>query len=1461
MTAPVDRYPLSPMQAGMLYHHLSSGGDTAGVDIEQIVCTLPELVDADAMRRAWESVARRHTAFRTSLRWEGEDEPVQEVWNELPLAWREERWNSDPEPDARLDAWLEADRAAGFRLDSPPLWRLALLRQPGESSTLVWTFHHVLLDGRSFPVVLREALGAYDALRAGQPLPNGPARPYREFVDWLRGQRPENAREFWAPRLAGFRAATPVPGAGTGGVEGPRHANIERRLPGVLTRRLQALAADHAFTLATVVQAAWGVLLSRYSGELDVLFGATRACRRSSIPDADGVVGVFINTLPVRVNVDPAAGLVDWLRSLRAAQQEVFAWEHTPLVLVQSWGEVARGTPLFETNIVFDNFELASLLQSQGGPWSRREFKLHERAPFAMTLYAAVDEGLLLTVAHDGRRVGHEAARRVADHLATILEGIAAGGSRTVGELPMLTAGEERLVVREFNRTEREISTRCAHEEFEAHAAHRPAAPAVACGGEELTYGELNIRANRLAHRLRSMGVGPESRVGIAIERSVEMVVAVLGVLKAGGAYVPLDPSFPADRIRFMIDDAGLAAVLTQEHLADALPGVGAPVLSVDSSGESDSEENPAPLARPDHAAYVIYTSGSTGWPKGVIVEHRNVANFFAGMDERLGAEPAGIWLAVTSLSFDISILELLWTLTRGFKVVVYRDAHKGGASRARRAVPGPSHAMDFSLFYFAADEGGQGNDRYRLLLEGARFADRHGFAAVWTPERHFHAFGGLYPNPSVTGAALAFVTERVQIRAGSVVLPLHHPARVAEEWALVDNLSRGRVGVAFASGWQPVDFVLRPESYPRRQQALYEGIETVRKLWRGEAVEFPGADGKPTAVRTLPRPVQAELPIWVTTAGSVETWLSAARLGANILTHLLGQTVEEIADKVRLYREELARHQPGRRGTVTIMLHTFVGEDDDEVKDVVREPMVSYLGASLSLVKNVASSWAAFKRRADGSTVAADLDLKSLTPGEMRDLLEFSFERYFETSGLFGTPETCLKMVERLAAVGIDEIACLVDFGVPTETALRHLDLLNEVRARAASATRSGTTPASTGNVDESIGALIQRHGVTHLQCTPSMARMILMDEESKAALRGLRVVLIGGEPLPGALAADVSRATGARLLNMYGPTETTIWSSTHAVTSTEGTVPIGTPIANTELYVLDSAGRPAPVGISGELFIGGLGVARGYHNRPDLTAERFVGDPFSPRPGARMYRTGDLARWRPDGTMEFLGRADQQVKIRGHRIELGEIESAIAGLAGVREAAVVLREDTPGDQRLVAYVVIRPDAAATEESVRGALRATLPEYMVPAHVVFLPSLPLTPNKKVDRKALPGPEAASAPRPTGPPASAVEEQILKIWREVLGVSDPGVADNFFDLGGHSLLAVKAHRRLKEVFQRELAITDLFRFPTARALAEYLHTGGTDRATQESRERAGTRREMLQRRRIRTPAGGAEDRP
>ena len=938
-------------------------------------------------------------------------------------------------------------------------------------------------------------------------------------------------------------------------------------------------------------------------------------------------------------------------------------------------------------------------------------------------------------------------------------------------------------------------------------AARQPDALALEAGNVRLSFAELESRATSFAGALAARGAGPGSVVGLCLERSADLVVAMLAILKTGAAYLPLDPSYPADRIAYMIEDSNAPLTVATNPTAARLGLDPARVVSPLAEGNG----NCAPGGSGD-LAYLIYTSGSTGKPKGVMVPHRSVMNFFAGMDEVVPLHSGARLLAVTSVSFDISVLEIFWTLARGATVVLQTD---GVGERQR---------PDFSLFYFASEAAGTGHHAYRLLREGAKFADENGFSAIWTPERHFHAFGGLYPNPAISSAALSGLTQNVQLRAGSSVAPLHHPVRVAEDWALVDNLSNGRAGMAIASGWQPNDFILRPEAFADRKDKMLEAVETLRKLWRGEPMSFPGHDGVPVEIEIHPKPMQAEIPLWLTAAGNPETFAAAARLGCGVLTHLLGQTFEEVAEKIKAYR--VAWHEAGHPGTgnVVLMLHTFIAEDEEFVRDTARGPMKQYLKSAVDLVRRASWTFPTIVERAESKGVSPQemFEQEDLSSEDLDLLLDHAFERYYRTSGLFGTPESAKEIVRRVAEIGVDEIACLIDFGIDTDVVMDHLP---QIRALMTALEQEGGVGRRASVAEE-----IVEHEITHLQCTPSMASFLTADAPGgRTALERLDVLMVGGEALPPGLASDLRSAMSGRLLNMYGPTETTIWSAVARLDETGDKIPLGQPVTNTVLSVRAPDGKPLPDLVEGELWIGGEGLAEGYWQRPELTAERFV-----ETTEGRFYRTGDLVRSHPDGTLEYLGRIDNQVKIRGHRIELGEIEAALVVQPQVSAAAVRAVTFAEGDTRLVAYVT-GAGAAPDTEALQTALAQILPEIMLPARIMTLKRMPLTPNGKVDRNALPDPSTHAARGPAVAADGKIESAIAQIWCDALGLAEVSVTDNFFDLGGHSLLVVLVQRRMKEVLGLDVSITDVFRFSTVRSLSEHLSGQQADKPSAASR--------------------------
>ena len=1080
-------------------------------------------------------------------------------------------------------------------------------------------------------------------------------------------------------------------------------------------------------------------------------------------------------------------------------------------------------------------------------------------------LNSCADAGLMLVVNKQTADIiwhyneQHYSANKIAQLqklFIVFIENAMSQPQASLADTSLLSNTDYEKLINQWNKTKSDYdNSQCVHRLFEKQVEKTPSATALSFGGTEISYDELNQRSNQVAHYLLSKNVQPDQLVGVLLDRSIDMIVCMMAVLKSGAAYLPLDPTYPKDRIEYMLEDGQVAAVITQNDHADYLKKLSVNVLFIDTAQRSldtFAKTNPDTSVVSKNLAYTIYTSGSTGKPKGVMVEHANVTNFFHGMNSVI-TDPHGVWLAVTSISFDISVLEIFWTLARGYELALFSDAQRKSSKKTRTAYP--NQDIEFSLFYWnvADDESEYDDDPYRLLMESAKFGDKNNFKAVWTPERHFHSFGGLYPNPSVTSAALASVTENIHIRAGSCVVPLHHPIRIAEDWSMIDNISKGRTGVAIAAGWQPNDFVIMPQNFADAKNVMFESIKTVQKLWCGETLNFPGHDGKDVKVRTLPRPVQKELPVWVTTAGNPETFRQAGEIGGNILTHLLGQTVEEVAVNIDIYREAYKKAGHAGEGHVTLLLHTLVGDDDEKVKNLARAPMKKYLKSAMFLVKAAAWNFPTFKALSEETGQTLDDFFENISDEDFDGILEFAFLRYYETSGLFGTPERCLAMVDRVKEIGVNEIGCLIDYGLDTDNVLNHLPQLNNLR-------KLSIKQATSETADElSVADIIESRKVTHLQCTPSMANMLVADSDSADRLNKIKHIMIGGEAFPMNLAKELTSRIQNTVTNMYGPTETTIWSTTQNIKSDDQRVYIGKPIANTQVYVLDKFRKPVPVNTPGELYISGDGVVRGYHNRADLSAEKFVSNPFVSDPSSRMYSTGDLVQYNEEGVLECLGRIDHQIKIRGYRIELGEIESLLLNHDSISEVVVILREDIPNDKRLVAYVVSKSAQSIDVAALKKLLSADLPEFMVPSIFVELKTLPLTPNGKTDRNALPAPEQQKQTTSRASfvkPENALQESIVGCWQAVLNLEKIGLDDNFFDIGGHSLLVVEVLTKLREIIEQPVKMIDMFRFPTIRQFSDYLaddSQGNSKLSETEDRAKAriDARKNTLNRRRAR----------
>jgi amino acid adenylation domain-containing protein len=1011
-------------------------------------------LDRDALVRALDRIVGRHEGLRTTFA-QVDGVPEQRIApadGGFHLVEHDLAERTDAE--AELERLVAEEGHAPFDLEHGPLIRGRLIRVGADDHVLLITMHHIVSDGWSMGVLTRELDTLYGAFRRGAPDPL-PALEvqYADYAVWQRrwvdGALLREQAEYWTRTLAGAPELLELP------TDHPRPAQMDHagaqlplELDAELAAGLKALSRRNGTTLFMTLLAGWAIVLSRLSGQDDVVVGSPMAGRGR--PEIEGLIGFFVNTLALRLDLSGAPTVAELLGRVKERVIQAQHNQDIPFEQVVDLVDPARSLahhPLFQTLFAWQNAPRAGGL-SLGGLVA---VGVGGGGGAAALTQAQANRDLSLSLREAGGRiVGHllyatalfeaETVERFARYLRRVLEEMAAGEARPVAQLALMPAGERVRVLEEWNRTEVDYPREsCIHQLFEAQAARTPDAVAVVLEGEPLRYAELDRRANRLAHHLRALGVGPDVRVGISVERGLEMMVGLLAILKAGGAYVPLDPSYPEDRLRYMLEDGAPAVLLVHGPPAACFAGSGVPAVDLaDPAAWAHCPDTaPAvPALTPDHLCYVIYTSGSTGRPKGVAIRHRSVANLLAWSQETWRLRPGEAVLQRISFSFDASVRELFWPLATGARIVIARP-------------------------------GSQGDPDY-----------------------------------------------------------------------LVDLIRREQIGTA----------------------------------------------------------------------------------------------------------------------TLAPLLPAFV-------------------------------------------------------------------------------------------------------------------------------------------------------------------------EHPAAATCTSLRRVINGGEALPASVARRLREVLpDAALYQMYGPTETTVAASGFRWTPdcVDAAAPIGRPVPNTRIYVLDPRGEPVPAGVAGEICIGGRGLARGYLDRPALTAERFVPDPFSAGPGARMYRTGDVGRWRREGTLEFLGRGDGQVKVRGFRVELGEIEARLTAHAGVRDAVVAARQDAPGEKRLVAYWV---GEAVPAEALRAHVRERLPEHMVPAAWVRLDALPRTPNGKVDRKALPAPGGdASAARAYEAPVGGVEQALADIWAEVLGVARVGRGDHFFELGGHSLLAVQMISRVRQVLHADVALGQVFTRPLLADFARELES-------------------------------------
>lgn len=1396
-----DVYPLSPAQK-RLWVLDQLDGQTGAYNMT-VAYTIHGALQPEILKRTFAEIISRHDSLRTTFSTD-KDEPVQVIhpFSEDRMDWEYIAFEGEENPgdeNSPVRRWIEGSAITPFNLSTGPLLRVRMARLSDNEHLFACTMHHIISDGWSLRILMNEVRECYECLVDNREIPWQPLSiQYKDYAAWQHQQlqRESHAvhKAYWLEQFADdlpvldMPASYPRP-AVRSGKGGAFHLVIDA----ATTAQLKAYAEKKSATVFMVLLTTLDALLYRYTGQNDFVIGVPVAGREQD--ELAGQVGFYLNLLALRTRISENDDYAQLLEKTRETTLSAFAHQAYPFdMLVNQLNpdrDISR-SPLFDILLSFDNTSIENSELSGLGNAVIQPFTLSSRSnKYDLAFYCYEYAGELQANIEFSRDLFSDAyIERLSRHFVALMKAGIENDSISIHRISYMGEEEQRRLIEVLNKTEvaypRDITIK---ELFEKMAAACSDKVAVWDGAETFTYEQINKQSNRIARLLQQKGIGKGGLVALMTDRSVLMITGVLGIVKAGAAWVPVDPEYPADRIRFILEDSRCALLLTDR--GPLLSGIEAVVISpenIDGQLQSFDTANISGGAAPDDTAYVIYTSGSTGTPKGVMVRHFNLMNFFTAMDASLGLDAGDTLLAITSISFDISILELFWTLCRGTGIVIKKEIRQVEDFNIflKRS---DKIRMEFSLFFFASYQE-QAEDKYRLLFDAVEFADNNGFEAVWTPERHFHQFGGIFPNPAVISAAIAARTHHLNIRAGSLVLPLHDVVRAAEEWAVVDNISGGRVSLSMTYGWHADDFVFNPEAFADRKAQMYTQIEAFKTLWKGGLLHRKNGMGKEIAIKIFPAPVQADIPVWLTSSGSADTFKRAGEIGANILTHFLGQDLEELDKNIRLYKQALADNGHSvEKARISIMLHTFLGEDMEQVRREVEAPFKEYLLSNADLRQRITA------------TLNRDQESKEETSEWWKEVAQLAFDRYWQTAALLGTPDSCDSIVQQLAAVGVTEIACLVDFGVAHDKIMEGLKTLSIFKDNYSGGSQNTNKPA-----------------ITVLQTTPSLLKNLWADNNSRLFLQSLKKIIAGGEALPEELLRDLHAGTNATVYNVYGPTETTIWSTVARLTPHEP-VNAGRPVANTLIYVLDKHMNLVPEGIPGEIYIGGEGVAAGYLYREELTRERFVPDPFRKLSPGLLYRTGDIGRWQ-NGNLEIIGRTDNQIKLRGYRIELGEIEKVLLKHPAVTENAVILEKGTDGSPFISAYCVMK-DGTATDE-LRSFLLDKLPGYMVPAQFTATNKLPLTPNGKTDRKALAALRTGKQDnRGHQEPRNDKEILLAGIWKTVFNREEIGIYDDFFEMGGDSIKAIQILSRL-QVAGYKLELRNILQYPYISDLATIL---------------------------------------
>ncbi|MBD2607324.1 non-ribosomal peptide synthetase [Scytonema hofmannii FACHB-248] len=794
-----DIYELSPLQQGMLFHTLVT--PNSGMYFEQFCYALQTQVDVPAFHKAWQRVLDRHPILRTSFYWENLDKPYQVVYRQVDLPWDFQDWRelSLPEQEKQLEVFLAADRKRCFTLSQVPLMRLALIQVADNAYQFVFSYHHILMEGWSLTWLWKEFYEFYNAFCKGQDLHLESPRPFKEYISWLQQQDISKAEMYWRKMLEGFTVPTSLmmdKAADTFSSEDEDHDCQQTRLSVTTTDALNSLTRKYHLTLNILLKGAWAILLSRYSNESDIVFGATSSGRPTELAEAESMMGLFANTLPLRVQIPADDLLIPWLKKLQIQEVEMRQYEYSPLLQIQQWSQIPRGLPLFESLLVFNNYLVDDTGEKLAQSMVIGETRIFEKTNYPLTLQVYPGSDLLLSIGYDTRRFDSATINRILGHLKTLLESIVANPEQQLRDLSLLTAQEKSQLLLEWNNTEIEYpQEQCIHQLFEAQVERTPDAVAVVFKDEQLTYRQLNTKANQLAHYLRSLGVKSEVLVGICVERSLSMLIGLLAILKAGGAYIPLDPAYPKERLAFILEDAQVPLLLTQASLLSAMPQHKAQVICLDTDWQANgyktalaiaqqSQENLFSELTPENLAYIIYTSGSTGKPKGVQIPHSALSNFLFAMKQKPGLSEEDTLLAVTTYSFDIAALELFLPIIVGGRlVIVSREVASDGMQLSAALADSKATVMQATpaTWQLLLVTGWSGNEQLKILCGGEALPAH----IAHQLRQRCHSLWNMYgPTETTIWSAVS------QIKTDSKVVPIGQ-AIANTQFYILDQYSR----------------------------------------------------------------------------------------------------------------------------------------------------------------------------------------------------------------------------------------------------------------------------------------------------------------------------------------------------------------------------------------------------------------------------------------------------------------------------------------------------------------------------------------------------------------------------------------------------------------------------------------------------------------------------------------------